>query len=277
MKQTVLGVYDSYTDACSAQRALGEAGVAPADIAVYSMSVAAPVEKGPRVYAPGSGSAHHRMPVFEQLDQLFAQLFKQGEYPPETEDYKEFIRRGGAIVSADVSDTQVDLTRDVMRRAGAADIDERSSAWWRESSGMRDTSPGAAHSTGATSPAAAPERPERPEAQRTSFSAASHHTAGGMQQVTTRVREPGPTASVARGQGLVGDPLMGTPLDDETRRDDFPKDYDTRYAKSGAPDGQHARGYVVGRGQGQRDRRHESGWERFKGAVRHGWERVTRH
>src|SRR4051794_25860620 len=46
MRQTVLGVFDSYADARSAQRTLGEAGVAQADIAIYSMSTDAPVERG---------------------------------------------------------------------------------------------------------------------------------------------------------------------------------------------------------------------------------------
>jgi hypothetical protein len=125
MRQTVIGVYDSYVDACSAQRALCEAGVAQADISLYSTSVSTPVEKGPRVYTPGSGGLRHQTPVFDQLEQLFARLFESGEYPPEAEDYREFIRRGGTIVSADVSEMQVDLARNVMRRMGAADIEER--------------------------------------------------------------------------------------------------------------------------------------------------------
>lgn len=129
MRQTVLGVFDSYGEAQSAQRTLSEAGVAQADIAIYSMSNNAPVEKGPRIYSPGGGDPRRNKPVFDQLEQLFARLFKIGEYPPETEDYREFIRRGGTIVSADVSEMQADLARDLMRRAGAADIKERAEGW----------------------------------------------------------------------------------------------------------------------------------------------------
>ncbi|MFP3569448.1 hypothetical protein [Paraburkholderia sp. SIMBA_030] len=133
MRQTVLGVFDKYADARSAQRTLGEAGIAQADIAIYSMSNDTPVEKGPRVYAPGSGDVRHHNPVFDQLEQLFARLFRSGQYPPETEDYREVIRRGGTIVSADVSEMQVDLARDLMRRAGAADIEERAKVWRNDS------------------------------------------------------------------------------------------------------------------------------------------------
>jgi hypothetical protein len=129
MRQTVLGVFDSYADARSAQRTLGEAGIAQADIAIYSLSNDAPIEKGPRVYAPGSGDVRHHNPVFDQLEQLFARLFKSGQYPPETEDYRELIRSGGTIVSADVSEMQVGLARDLMRRTGATDIEERAKVW----------------------------------------------------------------------------------------------------------------------------------------------------
>ncbi|SFU23950.1 hypothetical protein [Paraburkholderia aspalathi] len=139
MRQVVLGVYDRYADACTAQRALREAGVAQADIATYSMSVDAPVGKGPRVYAPGGGDVGHHKPVFDQLEQLFARLFSRGEYPRVTEDYREFIRRGGTVLSADVSEMQVDLARELMRRAGAADIEERANAW-RTGSMQADTS-----------------------------------------------------------------------------------------------------------------------------------------
>ncbi|NLP63097.1 hypothetical protein [Paraburkholderia sacchari] len=140
MKPTVLGVYESYANARSAQRALGEAGVAQADIAIYSISVDAPREKGPRVYLQGAvDTHHHHRRVFEQLEQLFARIFTKGEYPPDPEDYREFIRRGGTIVSADVSETQVDIALEAMRRTGAADIEERANVWHTGSAKAENT------------------------------------------------------------------------------------------------------------------------------------------
>jgi len=399
MRQTVIGVYDSYTDACSAQRALCEAGVAQADISLYSTSVSAPVEKGPRVYAPGSAGLRHHTPVFDQLEQLFARLFASGEYPPEAEDYREFVRRGGTIVSADVSDMQVDLARDVMGRMGAADIEERVNAW-RNGSGNVDIAKDLPHrgSAVAREPAAdsrssASERSSAAGAQasptlRDPGDAAEHGTASaagardtpaaprdisaaegvpptirdvpdttrdnersdmaypatvsGMQQVTTRSSEPqtppsmqqtqrqGSTvpdvglarssstvsarlkdsvnqpsdgsASAARAErtpmtGLVGDPIMGTPLEDDPYDDEFRKDYDAHYADTGSSFDEYRRAYTHGATLGQDERYREqdwqrvepsaredwesrypeSGWERFKAAVRHGWERVTGH
>ncbi len=256
MRQTVLGVYDSYVDACTAQRALGDAGVAQADIAVYSMSVAA-VEKGPRVYTPGGGDVRHRKPVFDQLEQLFARLFKRGAYPPETEDYREWIRRGGALVSADVSEMQVDLARDVMCRAGAADIDERSSGWRNGSVKMGIS--GYAQSRAVPSP-------------------------DGRTGVSTQTSRP----------GVVGDPIKEAPLASAPSEDEFRKDYEAHYAHTGMSYDEYRRACAHGAALAQDDRYRghdwqliepsarehweshypDSAWARFKAAVRHGWERV---
>lgn len=286
MRQTVLGVYDSYGSARSAQKALGDAGVAQADIAIYSMSVEAPLEKGPRVYAAGAGDAGQHTPVFDQLERLFARLFTHGAYPPETEDYREFIRRGGSVVSADVSEMQVNLAREVMRSTGAADIEERSSAWHnaRASDDLRDTSPEAAAQT-----------------RHAAYAPAAPTVVSGMQQVTTRASTTAPetTASAARAQqtstmGLVGDPVMGTPIDDAAYETEIRKDYDANYADSGMSYGEYCAAYEHGATlrQDERYRGHdwqgvepsvredwesrypENGWERFKAAVRHGWERM---
>ncbi|MCP3711159.1 hypothetical protein M3I54_30005 [Paraburkholderia sp. CNPSo 3274] len=296
MRQTVLGIYDSYGSARSAQKALGDAGVAQADIAIYSMSVEAAVETGPRVYAPGASDAGQHAPVFDQLERLFARLFTHGAYPPETEDYREFIRRGGTVVSADVSEMQVNLAREVMRSAGAADIEERSSAWHNASSGIapsRSTAraPGNFHET---SPEAAA------ETRYATFSSAVPTVVTGMQQVTTRAAtEPERTSSAAKTQrtsarGLVGDPVMGTPIDEASYETDVRKDYDANYANSGMSYEEYCAAYEHGAtlGQDERYRGHdwqgiepsaredwesrypENGWERFKAAVRHGWERM---
>jgi hypothetical protein len=176
MRQTVVGVYDGYADACAAQRALTEAGLSQADISIYVTSVSASSTGGPRVYAPGGIDVRRERPVFDQLEQLFSRLFKPGEYPPETEDYREVIRRGGAIVSVDVSEVQTDLACDVMRRTGAADIEERAKAW-HQRSGEQSTP--AQHSDRATS------REEPPPVSRAQESFAQQ-----QQQPTTMREEP---------------------------------------------------------------------------------------
>ncbi|MEM5326331.1 hypothetical protein VSR34_06940 [Paraburkholderia sp. JHI2823] len=392
MRQSVLGVFDSYADARSAQRALGDAGMAQANIAVYSASVETPNGKGPRVYTPGGGDTRHHKPVFDQLEQLFGRLFPTGEYPPETEDYREFVRRGGTLVCADVSETEVDMAVEVMRRAGAADIDERANAWRHASTrtgmpehGQQRSHPGERDDASQYEAPSAPSTASRASMggasatgesgmHSTRFASGGPRTVGGMQQVTTkqtqergsaegaesrlgrgpdygtnRGTDRGPNAgsnsgsnsgpnsglntgrnagqSSAPGSGpnggsssdsglnsslnrspdngpnqsmsreRVGDPLMGTPLDDDPYESEFRRDYNAHYANTGASYDEYRRAYTHGAelGQDERYRGYDwqqvepsaredwesrypaSGWERFKAAVRHGWERVIGH
>lgn len=376
MRQSVLGVFDSYADARSAQRALGDAGMAQANIAVYSASVDTPNGKGPRVYTPGGGDTRHHKPVFDQLEQLFGRLFPTGEYPPETEDYRELIRRGGTLVCADVSETEVDMAVELMRRAGAADIDERANAWRHASTrtGMTEQGQQQSH-LGERDDASQYEAPSAPstasrasmggasatgesDLHSTGFASGGPRTVGGMQQVTTKQTQgrgsaegaesrlgrgadystnrgtnrgpntgpntgpnagqsSGPNGGSASDSGLnsslnrspdngpnqsmsrerVGDPLMGTPLEDDPYESEFRRDYNAHYANTGASYDEYRRAYTHGAelGQDERYRGYDwqqvepsaredwesrypaSGWERFKAAVRHGWERVIGH
>jgi hypothetical protein len=337
MRPTVLGVYDSYANARSAQRALGEAGMAQTDIAIYSISVDVPREKGPRVYLQGAVDTHHHKKVFDQLEQLFARIFTRGQYPPEAEDYREFIRRGGTIVTTDVSEAQIDVALEAMRRTGAADIEERASAW-RTGSAKAQSPEQTARPASATArddarhnetiharqgdtpvgptarpepPASAPAAP-RTEAHSAAFSVADTNAAVGLRQAATRANADGgskshtaqaPEAAAASkaqrpmGTGFMGDPGLGNPQDEAVADDsDFRKDFDAHYANSGASYDEYRRAYSHGATLGRDERFRgadwqgveasaranwesrypESGWERFKTAVRHGWERVTR-
>ncbi|HEX7912542.1 MAG TPA: hypothetical protein VF534_31245, partial [Paraburkholderia sp.] len=102
-------------------------------------------------------------------------------------------------------------------------------------------------------------------------------------------------AEPTSGTSHVGDPVVGTPQDDAPYDDKFREDYDVHYANTGASYDEYRRAYTHGAtlGQDERYRGHdwqgvepiarenweshypESGWERFKAAVRHGWDRVT--
>lgn len=216
MRQTVVGVFDSYADACGAQKALVDGGFSQADISIYAMSTSGSSMRGPRVYAAGGADVRHshNTPVFDQLEQLFARLFKPGGYPPETEDYREVIRRGGAILSADVSEVHVDLACDIMRRAGATDIGERTKAWRTGAGEQAKEEPirgsvdaqeqSSAYSLGQTDPRRSAPSHELPDTgqssmessertttggastQHADFSSAAQRMSGDMQQVSTR-------------------------------------------------------------------------------------------
>ncbi len=335
MRQTVVGAFDSYTQACAAQQALVDGGFAQADISVYAMSIGEPsVGGGPRVYAAGGADVKpsHRTPVFDQLEQLFARLFEPGSYPPETEAYREVIRRGGAIVSADVSEVQADLACDIMRRTGATDIGERAKAWRtgtseqaqeepiRGSIGVQERSqtlsPGQSAPQGsgrsddlpAMEQASMRTREGAPSVAPAAAPAPAPVPAGEAARARPDVRTSTPSASespqnsmsTARTQrtaetGHIGDPIVGTPLDDDASHgDEADRRSDTR-AENSASDDAYQRAYRHGatfrederfrESQWQdvepsareqwESRYPESGWERFKAAVRHGWERVT--
>lgn len=288
MRQTVVGVYNGYADACSAQRALTEAGIPQADISIYASSPSTPATGGPRVYAPSGTDVRRERPVFDQLEQLFSRLFERGEYPPETEDYREVIRRGGAIVSVDISEVQTDLACDVMRRTGAADIEERAKAW-RERS---DEASARARDglTGREQPAdAASNGPS-------TFTGESPARPGTGTPSSEPLASAGSASESARelGAGYAGDPGMEELGDDGSYEDEFRRDYDSRYANTNAPYDDYHRAYTHGasfandeRFRGREwpeveaharehweSRYPESAWERFKAAVRHGWERV---
>ncbi|HEX7910299.1 MAG TPA: hypothetical protein VF534_19720 [Paraburkholderia sp.] len=335
MTQTVIGVFDSYIDASSAQRALVDANFVPDDIAVYSTATVRRVKHGPRAYGHGAGSMHdgpvgsplEQREQLEQLERLFARTFRQGDYPLETEFYREVIRRGGAIVSVDTSDAKVDVVQEAMTRRGAIDIDDLAAGWRRDespsrimesevrsqpSAGMAAASapslrsraganltegPAADAMSGRTNagPVAGPEARER----------ANSHPAGGSG--VAAAPEEGAGRAYALGSGAqqsrpaVPDPrgatLTGTTSEEEYSlyEDEFRHDYDSQYANTGSPykDYQQAyrHGAAVGRDARYRDydwpdveadvRRNwettypDSGWDRFKTAVRHGWARVT--
>lgn len=334
MTQTVIGVFDSYVDASSAQRALLDANFMPDDISVYSTAILRSAKHGPRAYVHGAGNMNsgpvasplEQREQLEQLERLFARTFRQGEYPVETEIYREVIRRGGAIVSVDTSDANVDAAQDTMTRRGAVDIDELAAGWRRdeslsriiESEARSQSSAGMAAANAPSSrsqvgtnltedrvpdgmsrnmnadPAAGEEVRER----------ASPRPAGGA---GVAAGPEGAGSSFSQGSGAQqnretvadrrGDTLTGTAPEDEYSlyEEEFRHDYDSRYANTGSPykDYQQAyrHGATVGRDARYRDydwpdveadiRRHwetsypDSGWDRFKAAVRHGWARVT--
>jgi hypothetical protein len=340
MMQTVIGVFDSYVDASSAQRALVDANFAPGDIAVYSTATVRARRHGPRAYARGAGNLHHgpvagpleQRESLEQLERLFARTFHQGEYPLETESYREAIRRGAAIVSVDASDTEVDAAQAAMTRMGALDIDELAAGWRRDDSLSGIVASQAVPPSAADMPLAdAPPEPGFAANTTTERSFESVRTPGAMRSSesmpdsVSRNMNGGPGAGReefepgnpvrAGGAGVTAaTPASGrpfapaggtqqnrstaysTPEDDYSLyEDEFRRDYDSRYAETGAPYQAYQQAYrhgaAVGRDERYREydwpdveadvRRHwetsypDSGWDRFKAAVRHGWARVT--
>lgn len=113
--RTITALFDSRAEAEQAAQALAsEAGVSRSAVKVEAGSGTA-----------AGASATEDKGFFASLRDLFI--------PDEDRHaYAEGVRRGGAMVSAQVDDAQIDTAMDVLERHGAVDLDEREATWRRE-------------------------------------------------------------------------------------------------------------------------------------------------
>lgn len=123
MENTVVGVYDSYTQARNAMNELIASGF-PRDH----------VQLNPEQETSVSGAdvADSNYKSESGIGHFFRSLFGRGDSDDEThrDIYAEAVRRGSCVltVSAD-SDAQRDHAADIMNRYDPVDIDERSAHW----------------------------------------------------------------------------------------------------------------------------------------------------
>ena len=127
--RTITALFDSRAEADQAAQSLkSEVGLAGSAVRVEAGTGA----------AGGVASAQEDKGFFASLRDMFI--------PDEDRPtYAEGVRRGGAMVSAQVEDAHMDAAMDVLERHGAVDLDEREAEWRK--SGW--TGAGAAAGTGA--------------------------------------------------------------------------------------------------------------------------------
>jgi hypothetical protein len=170
--------------------------------------------------------------------------------------YAESVRRGGALVTVRADDSRADETASVMRNHGAVDIDRRVEQWKQQGWTRHD-------------PTATPYTVDQLERERSIYSAGAVTTASGM-PVTS-------TSSVWSND------------------EDFRTHYSDYLSGSGGTYEDYEPAYLYGsdlgrdaryRGRGWSDiesdarrdwesRNPNDAWERFKAAVRRGWERTS--
>ncbi len=254
MKHTVIALFDQQSDARKAAGALEAAGFDRTDVHVGANDEGAtadePVHLRPGIVIEGGTGVRHRL-----LDVL-SNLFGVDE-EPHAEHYDEAVRRGGTLVSVHADDeAQAARARDALLSCGAANIDDRVEEWRK----------------------------------------------GGWERASTRtaVSADGRSRTVVhRGEVSIGGVrVYGHAVAHrfEDYSDDFRSHHASRYAGQGGSyedyDPAYRYGHALasderysGRGwdeieAGARsdwERDHPEGaWERFKDAVRHAWERVTR-
>lgn len=137
MKQTVVGVFDRYSQASEAARQLRDSGFGDS---VY-------VTEEPASSTAGARTERHTEDrdtgVFAHVRSFFAELFTPDDQR-EVGSYAEAVRRGGGVVRVEVdSETEADQARDALQAAGAVDLDERVSEWrasgWTGDEGLGST------------------------------------------------------------------------------------------------------------------------------------------
>ncbi|MCX4144118.1 MULTISPECIES: hypothetical protein [Paraburkholderia] len=327
MRHTVIGLFDTYSQAEAARDTLVQTGFARDTIELQANP------------EPSVGSATDEVAgsgVLANIERFLSNLFASGPRASETARYTEAVRRGAVLVCVSAaSESHAELARNTLKRLGATDIGERSPDWDTPTESSRDHSildelgigavtPGTPHTSSVTTPGVAtpasttrpatpadplyppplmgtdaepfvpPPLAERPmrdavgDAERTAIAAGSMPGSGAILQPSDVVSEAGqPTAGL-------GSPMPNEYLEYE---EDFRTHYDEQYAAENARYEDYVPAYRYGAEIGQdaryRDRlwddvepearRHwentspDSTWERFKLAVRHGWERVTGH
>ncbi|WP_176061314.1 hypothetical protein [Paraburkholderia sp. BCC1876] len=343
MQHTVIGLFDTYSQAEGARDTLVQTGFARETIELQANP------------EPSVGSATDEVAstgVIANIERFLSSLFATGARAPDTARYAEAVRRGAVLVCVNaVSEAHADLARETLTRLGAVDIGERVPEW------NEDAAPGREHSVldelgigtvrsgtprsssvaasgvmGADAPAAGVATPsasptmadplyamppgnidaepfvppplsERPvldpvnepvtdplvgDAGRSAIAAGSIGGSGAIMQPSEVVPEATHPTS-----GL-GAQIPNEYLEYE---EDFRSHYDEQYAAENSRYEDYVPAYRYGAEIGQdarfRDmpwddvepevRRQwettapDSAWERFKLAVRHGWERVTGH
>jgi len=227
--------------------------------------------------------------VMAHVRHFFADLFGQDQRR-EVGPYVEAVRRGGAVVKVEVeSDPLADAARAALQAAGAVDIDERAAQW--RAAGWQDEPPVRSEAAlddpiGRATPGlgGATPSPDLVQADRLAAGAAINRPLQSADGATAdALRNPVPQES----------PVLGDGADAQGETQDYRSHFDAHYADDGSRWEEYEPAYrygfqmradhrYLGRDWSQVEPELRDGWEsretgpwdRFKAAVRHGWERM---
>lgn len=283
MRQTVVGVFDRHATARQAAQHLRDSGFGD------SVWVTDAIDDDHAVGATDTASREQEG-VMAHVRHFFTDLFGQ-DPQREVGPYAEAVRRGGAIVKVEVeSDPQADAARAALQAAGAVDLDERAAQWraagWQDESSARSEA-ALNDPIGRATPGLGGAAPptDLAQADRLAAGEAINRPLRSADDATVDVwRSPEPQASPDLGDaaGALDEPQ------------DYRSHFDTHYANDSARWEDYEPAYRYGF-QMRADHRYlgrdwsqvepelrdawelrEGGpWDRFKAAVRHGWERMT--
>jgi hypothetical protein len=312
MRHTVIGLFDTYSQAENARDTLVQTGFASDTIELQA---------NPQPSANAAADAAAGASVLANIERFIASLFAKEPRPAQADRYAEAVRRGAVLVCVSAaSESHAELASKTLTRLGAADIGERLPGWdtaledpdaRRDHSVLDELGVGSANRVPAAtrsvddplrseSPLPAEPRVDDPLTQRQpplSEAATLNTIAAGSAPGFGAVFTPVEVAPAARRP----EPLEEQAIPDEflEYEEDFRTHYDAQYASDQARYEDYVPAYrygaTIARDVRYRDRpwdevepearRHWETtspgeidtWERFKAAVRHGWDRVTGH
>jgi len=311
MRHTVIGLFDTYSQAENARDTLVQTGFASDTIELQANPVPS---------ATAATDAAANASVLANIERFIASLFAKEPRPAEADRYADAVRRGAVLVCVSAaSESHAELASKTLTRLGATDIGERLPGWdggLSDPDGRREHSVldelgirGANQAPAAVRPADEPRRgasavpaeprvedplrPQSPLSEAATLNTIAAGSAPGFGAVFT----PVDTAPAARRP----EPVEEQAIPDEflEYEEDFRSHYDEQYASDQARYEDYVPAYrygaTIARDLRYRDRpwdevepearRHwettspaaTDTWERFKAAVRHGWDRVTGH
>jgi hypothetical protein len=118
MRHTVIGLFDTYTQAESARDTLVQTGFAGA-----SMELQANPEP-----ATAEGAAHGGL--LANIERFLSSLFASAPRPEETTRYADAMRRGAVLLRVDAaSESHAELARNTLTRLGAIDVRQQAGSW----------------------------------------------------------------------------------------------------------------------------------------------------
>lgn len=119
MDNTVVGVYDSYSQAQSAMNELIASGFSRSDVHLQPDQETSATSGQTRTEGDSGG-----------IGGFFRSLFGMDDQAEHRDTYSEAVRRGSCVLTVDAdNDEQRDRAIDIMNRYDPVDIDERSTQW----------------------------------------------------------------------------------------------------------------------------------------------------
>ncbi|RJG07596.1 hypothetical protein D3870_17770 [Noviherbaspirillum cavernae] len=249
MGNTVIGVYDSYTQAQNAMNELLSSGFAPDDVQLNP-------EQEMSVAATASGSEPHE----SRIGHFFRSLFGMEEKHPQRDAYMEAVRRGSCVLTVNAElDEQRDRATEIMNRYDPVDIEERSTFWRSQGwSGYDDSIPVMSE--------------EDVLKERASYAQSrDSDSMVNMQQNRGQAGQPRAGVQVYQraGETPAYDPSIGSIDDDDA---DFRRHWQSAYGQSGGRYEDYDAAYRYGTTLSATERFKSYRWEDVEPDLRNDWE-----